>query len=312
MGGLSRRELLRASGVLAGTALGTGLLAGCGVSPPRPPEPFRLATGPEGAVYREIGRALADVLDRAWGRPVVELVYTDAAPENVTLLTEGRVEMAFVNVDVATVYGDRVVALARVFDSVMHALVPADSTARDLRDLDGATVAAGLPRSGTRYVTTRLLEQAGSRATLRTHSQADSVRAFRAGEVDAVFSLTGMPTPAVTELARDGEVRLLDLSAQVDSLVRVYPLEYVPVVVPATMYPPMASAPAAAVPTLLAVPPSMDEELAHWLTGLVFEHAAELSQVRQEASQINPRTGAATTPVGLHPGARRWFRGQKP
>ncbi|MEU6700685.1 TAXI family TRAP transporter solute-binding subunit [Pseudonocardia sp. NPDC046786] len=312
MTGLSRRALLRTSGALAGLALGGGLITGCAPAPPRPPEPFRLATGPEGAVYREIGLALAGVLDRAWGRPVVELVYTDAAPENMAMLTGGRVEMAFVNVDVAAAHAGQVMALARVFDSVMHVLVPSGSTARDLRDLDGATLAAGMPLSGTRYLARRLLDQAGSDADLRSYSQADSVRAFRSGEVDAVLSLTGMPTPAVTELARDGAVRLLDLTAQVEQLVRAHPLEYVPVVVPATMYPPMESAPALAVPTLLAVQPSMDEQLANWLTGVLFAHAAELSRVRGEASQINPRTGAATTPVALHPGARRWFRERKP
>ncbi|MEQ3551827.1 TAXI family TRAP transporter solute-binding subunit [Pseudonocardia nematodicida] len=308
---LSRRGLLRATGTLAGAALGGGLLSACTSSPPGPPAPFRLATGPEGAVYREIGAALASVLDRGWGRPVVELVYTDSAPENLALLSEGRAEMAFLNIDVAA--GEEgVAALARVFDSVLHVVVPANDGPAGLRDLDGRPVAAGLPLSGTRFVTERLLAAAGSTPVLRTYSQADSVRAFRAGEVDAVFSLTGMPTPAVTELARGGDVRLLDLTAQVDALVRAHPLEYVPVVVPATMYPPMESAPAPAVPTLLAVSPSMDAELAHWLTGMLFTHAPQLSQVRQEAGQINPRTGAATTPVALHPGARRWFRERKP
>ncbi|MCM3849623.1 TAXI family TRAP transporter solute-binding subunit [Pseudonocardia sp. DR1-2] len=312
MAGWSRRDVLRGGGLLAGTLLAGGALTGCATPPPRPPSPFRLATGPEGAVYREIGAALARLLDREWGREVVEVVHTDSAPENVALLTSGRAELAFVNVDVALAHPEPVVALARVFDSVLHALVPAASPARDARDLDGLILAGGAPRSGTRFVTERLLEVAGVRATLRSHTQADSVRAFRAGEVDGVLSLTGMPTPAVTELAASGGVRLLDLTVQVEALVARHPLEYVPVVVPATMYPPLAAAPAPAVPTLLAVSPSMDDALAHWLTDQLFVHSGELSRVRLEAGQINPRTGAATTPVPLHPAARRWFRDHKP
>ncbi|ANY06200.1 TAXI family TRAP transporter solute-binding subunit [Pseudonocardia sp. HH130630-07] len=310
--GITRRGVLRAAGAVAGGALCAGLLPACASAPPPPPARFRLATGPDGAVYREIGAVLAEVLDRAWGRPVVEIVHTEAAPENADLLLAGGAELGFVNVDVAAGHGARIVALARVFDSVLHVLVPDGPGARDLRDLDGATLAAGLPRSGTRYLTRRLLAATGGRATLLSYSQADSVRAFRTGAVDAVCSLTGMPTPAVSELARSGGTRLLDLSPQIDALVRAHPLEYVPVVIPATMYPSLGTAPAPAVPTLLAVPPSMDEGLAHWLTGMLFTHAPELSRARPEAGQINPRTGAATTPVVLHPGARRWFRDRKP
>nr|WP_255661100.1 TAXI family TRAP transporter solute-binding subunit [Pseudonocardia sp. ICBG1293] len=201
MSGWSRRDVLLGGGALAGALLAGGALTGC-APPPRPPEPFRLATGPEGAVYREIGSALAGLLDREWGREVVEVVHTDSAPENVALLTSGRAELGFVNVDVALAHPEPVVALARVFDSVLHALVPAASPARDVRDLDGLTLACGAPLSGTRFVTERLLEVAGVRATLRSHTQADSVRAFRAGEVDGVLSLTGMPTPAVTSSPR--------------------------------------------------------------------------------------------------------------
>lgn len=308
----TRRQVLRALGLVGGAVAGGRLLTACTAQPPPAPDPFRLATGPEGAVYREIGGALAEVVDREWGREVVEVVYTEAAPENAALLTSGRAEMGFVNVDVAAAHDGELRALARVFDSVLHVVVPSGRGLRRIGDLDGLTLAAGLPRSGTRYVLERLLAGSGSTARLRAYSQADSVRAFRRGEVDAVVSLTGMPTPAVTELAEGGGVELLDLAPEVEALAQQHPLEYFSVVVPATTYPPMPSATALAVPTLLAVPPTMDDALALFLTGVLFDHADELSRVRAEASQINPRTGAATAPVPLHPGARRWFRDRKP
>ncbi|TCB98446.1 TAXI family TRAP transporter solute-binding subunit [Micromonospora zingiberis] len=296
--------------------LGAGLgalvaLTGCTGRVPRAPEPLRLATGPPGAVYREIGQAYADILRRAWPARTVEVLHTAAAVENARLIDGRDAELAFVNCDVAVEHPE-IRALSRVFDSVVHVVVPADSSIHSATDLHGRAVAGGLAESGTRFVVTRLAELLGLRLDFHALSQADSVAALRAGRVDAVVSLTGMPTPAVSQLAAGGDVRLLDLTDEVATMAAEHPLDYFPVTIPATMYPPMASVVTLAVPTLLVAHASMAADLARYLTGLLFDHAEELSGVRPEASQINPRTGAATAPVALHPGARDWFRAAKP
>lgn len=310
---LTRRSALRGAAGLAAGLGGVAALAGCGAGTPEPPSRFRLATGPAGAVYREIGQAYAGVLDEAWGRDVVEVLYTDAAVENARMLAAGEAEMALVNTDVAAAYPDELRALARVFDSVLHLVVPGDSPVRSIADLEGRTVAAGLEESGTRFVLDRLLAYAGVTAQVRTLTQEDSVAALVDGEVEVAVSLTGMPTPAVVQLADDPRpTRLVDLAAELGGVTDAFPLDYFPVVVPATMYPPMAAATALAVPTLLVVPTDCDDEVARFCVDVLFARATELSRVRGEASQINPRTGAATTPIALHPGARDWFRDRKP
>lgn len=310
---VSRRAALRGGLALPAVLALPPLLAACGDSPPPVPDRFRLATGPAGAVYREIGQAYAGVLDEAWGREVVQVVHTDAAVENARLLIAGEAEIGLVNVDVAADHPDDLRALARVFDSVVHLVVTADSPVRSLADLDSRAVAAGLDESGTRFVLERMLAHAGVRADIRTLSQADSVAALLDGEVEAVASLTGMPTPAIVELAESPQpTRLVDFSAEIGGIVEAYPLDYLAVVIPATMYPPMAAATTLAVPTLLVVPTAMPDELARFCVDVLFDRAVDLSAVRPEASQINPRTGAATTPIPLHPGARAWFRDHKP
>lgn len=307
---MSRRGFLAAAGL--GVVALTGSLAGCASGPPPLPDPFRLATGPPGAVYREIGRAFADALNRYWPERGVEVLHTDAGVENARILLEGDTELALTNVDIVAEGSSQIVALARLFDSVVHVIVPEDSPVRDVTDLDGRPVATGLPESGSRFVVTRLAESLGIELVFEDFSQADSVEAIRSGRVDAVFSLTGMPTPAVTELAAGGGVRLLDLGGHLAPLFEEHPLSYSPVVIPGTMYPPLAGVGTFAVPTILAAHASLDRALAEFVTGAVFEHAPELSRARPEAGQINPRTGAATAPVALHPGAADWFRAHKP
>ncbi|MDT9592887.1 TAXI family TRAP transporter solute-binding subunit [Nocardioides zeae] len=316
---VGRRALLRGAATLpvalGGLAGAAGLvgLSGCSAGPPPVPERFRLATGPAGAVYREIGTAYAGVLDEAWGARVVDVLHTDAAVENARMLVAGEAEIGLVNVDVAAEHPDELRALARVFDSVLHLVVTVDSDVRSLADLEGRVVAAGLEESGTRFVLERMLAHAGVRAEIRTMSQADSVAALLDGEVEVVASLTGMPTPAVTDLADAAlPTRLADLTADLPGFVAAYPLSYLSVVIPTTMYPPMPSAAAVAVPTLLVAPTSTSDDVVRFCVEVLFDRAADLSAVRPEASQINPRTGAATTPIALHPAARDWFRDHKP
>lgn len=306
-GDFSRRAFL---GTTAAT-LSTLALTACAA--PRPAgQALTLATGPEGAVFREIGAAYADAVNASW--PAGEMLVRDTASslENARLLAAGEVDAALINVDVAADFEGEIVALARVFDSVLHVVVPAASDIVDLRGLQGKTIAGGLELSGTRFTMSAILTQLGVEASYVSLSQADSVVALGAGEVEAVASLTGMPTPAISAIGAGQVVRFIDLGVNAEQLIERFALVYFPVTIPATMYDGLHSATTLAVPTVLAVRPGMADTLARFLTDCLFGNADALSHVRPEAGQINPRTGAGTTPIALHPGAAGWFRANKP
>ncbi|MEE1621043.1 TAXI family TRAP transporter solute-binding subunit [Zafaria sp. J156] len=295
-----------------------GLLAlplaasGCANGTERPGRTLRLATGPEGAVYREMGQALAGLLNRKWGAGSVEVVFTDASQENIRLLNTGQAEIGFVNTDTGAEQGPGLRALARVYDSVMHCAVRVDSSVHRLADVDGLVVAGGQDESGTRYTLGRLLERAGTSVELRTMTQSESVRALLDGGVDALFSLTGMPTPALQEAVRAGRIRLVDLADEAADVVAAFPLEYVAVTIPAVTYGTPEPVGALGVPTLLAVHGSMEDAEAHLLTAALYDVAAELSTIRPEALQISKTFGIATVPLPLHPGARAYYQESKP
>jgi len=63
---------------------------------------------------------------------------------------------------------------------------------------------------------------------------------------------------------------------------------------------------------LLVVRRDMDEESAHRLTRLLFEHRRELETAHGEARRLNLRRAIATYPVDLHPGAARFYRDAEP
>lgn len=302
--------------VLCGALGCAGLLALGGCSGPAPPEVdrLRLATGPAGAVYREMGGALAQVWNEVWGREVVEVVPTDASVDNRDLLLAGEVQLGFVNVDVGQADRDRLPALLRVFDSVVHLVVREDSPVTSMADLQGRRVALGLPGSGTRFTCERLLENAGVSVEVESLSQADAAEAIVDGEVEAVFSLTAMPTPALTWLLEESghRYRFVDLQEPSAGLQAAHPGEYLSVTISSAVYPGVSPANSLAVSTLLLTIPELSDDLARFLTSTVIEQAETLRERRPEAGQINPRTAVATAPIPLHPGAADYFRSVKP
>ncbi|MGO1316960.1 MAG: TAXI family TRAP transporter solute-binding subunit [Cellulomonadaceae bacterium] len=310
--GISRREALRLLGALAAAGAGAAVLGGCSRALPAP-QPLRLATGPAGAVYREMGGALVELWNEVWDAPAVTQVLTGASVDNLALLLSGEVELGLVNVDVAAERRTEVRALLRIFDSVLQVVVPAASPVRRLADLDGLPVSVGLPGSGTRFLTDRLLEAAGIEVRAIELGQLDASHALLADEVEAFITLTAMPTPAVEWLLdQPGEgFRFLNLEDEAARLHAAHRGEYLDVVVSTAVYPGAATTPTVAVPTLLAARPDLPDDVAELLVRTTLEEAARLRSLRPEAWQINPRTAVATAPVPLHPGAAAWLRSVK-
>lgn len=304
---LSRRALLLA-------ALGAGLTAACERGPDIDVTRLVLATGPVGATYRESGAALAKVWNEALAAPVVRTLSTEASVDNVRLLRRREVDLAYANVDVLREHHERFSGLLRIFDSVFHLVTLSDSGVRELSDLRGRPVALGLPSSGTRFTAERLLTAAGTEVRAADHGQQSAARALLDGEVDAVMSLTAMPTPAIAWLLESDRppLRFIDLSAEMRVLQRQHPGEYLPVTISNTVYPGASTTRTFAVPTLIAVRHDFPFDLARFLTRATVKGADVLADTRPEAHQINARTAAATAPVALHPGAADWFRDNKP
>ena len=304
-GSLRRRTLLLST-------VGLGIAASCDTSPDLDVSRLILATGPAGATYRESGGALARVWNDALQRPVVETVFTEAGVDNTRMLRAGEVDLAFSNVDILRPHAN-VTALLRIFDSVAHLVTLRDSGVRTLADLRGRPVALGLPGSGTRFTSSRLLKAAKVDIESRDLGQQIAAQALVDREVDAVMSLTAMPTPAITWLLENGPpIRFIDLSAETKAIQRAYPGEYLPVTISNTVYPGVATTHTLAVPTLIAILRGFPTDVARLLTKATVQGADTLARTRPEAHQINSRTAAATAPIPLHPGAADWFRSQKP
>lgn len=311
MGPSRRTALLAGAGAFAAAAV-TSCTRGPALDPPL----LVVATGPPGAVYREIGGELARLLDERLARNEVTTVETRASHDNLFMLEDGEAHLGLANLDsiLSTEIGGeaQISAVGRLYDSFVHLVVAADSSVQSLEDLDGLRVSVGAVNSGTEFTAEQILEETGLSPEAVRLDQAESADALKSGEVDAMFSLTGLPTPAIVSLAEEAPLRLVDLSGTADVMATAFPEAYFPATIPATTYADIPACPTMSIPNLLLCRDDLPEDLVHLITDAVYTGASRLAEQRPEAAQINVRTGISTGIVPLHPGAEQWYRDHKP
>ncbi|WP_213455193.1 TAXI family TRAP transporter solute-binding subunit [Rhizomonospora bruguierae] len=278
---------------------------------------LRIATGSPGAVYYAYGQAIANLIRADLPGVAPEVLVTAASAENARLLTGGGAEVGFIQADVAAAYRAGsplpLAAVARLYDDYLHLVVRVNGGVTQLGDLRGARVSLGPAGSGTEVTARRLLRVAGMAPddfTLRPLDLEPATAALREGSIDAFFFSGGLPVAAVSRLAADLPIRLVDLGHWVTGLRAAYGESYVTREVPASVYG-IERVATVAIPNYLVVPATMPEGQAFALTRLLIEHRDLLGRAHPAAQRLNRRVAISTYPLPLHPGAARYYRESK-
>ncbi|WP_232789571.1 TAXI family TRAP transporter solute-binding subunit [Streptomyces jeddahensis] len=314
---VSRRRALRAG--LGGVA--ATLLSGC-AEDSGPVRRLRVATGPRGGPYNAFGRALAGAAAASGHRLEIVPVGTAASVDNLRRLEDGSAELALAMADASedAVLGRApfsrpagVTALARIYVNYTHLVVPADGPVRSVEELAGRRVATGSAGSGGNVLAGRLLRAAGltdgrSPVQERRLGLEDSADALREGRVDALMWSGGVPTPALSALARELPLRFLPLDGFVSALRERYGPVYAAVTLPSGAY--GLTQPVATIGIgnyLMAradVPGPAVRELLH----VVFDRWQSLLRGVTAGARLEPRFAISTGRVPLHPGAEAYYR----
>ncbi len=307
---------MRAAAPLVLVLLLVSGLAGCRDEPAEPTR-IRIATGSPTAVYHAFGQSLAAVLNRELPGVRAEVVVTAASAQNVRLVGSGAAELGFTQADVLPPRQPEhpsVLAVARVYDDLLHLVTRAGGPIRTLADLRGRRVSVGADGSGTEITATRLLEVAqldGDRIRQEHLGLDDSMTALREGRIDAFFFSGGLPVRGVADLAERTSLRIVDLGEWTEALRRGYGQVYVTRDIPRSMY---QAEPVSTVanPNYLIVRADLPAALVRDVTRLLMERRAELAAAHPAAGRMSQRSAIVTTPLPLHPGAAQWYRAAKP
>jgi TRAP transporter TAXI family solute receptor len=315
--GVPRRTVLAAGAGLAVSWLGACAGDDAGAQPGR----VGMSAGPGRSVYLGWSAALGDQVHRDHPDLTFDVQVSTGSIENLQRLASGAAMLAVASADAADVAlrgeppFDRqvgVMALGRVYDDYVHVIVRDDSVVTELHELAGRTVAVGPPGSGTALVADRIVADQG--LTVRT-SDLDVVDAgleLQARRLDALFSLGGLPTRAVTELAGRVRIRLLPLDDVAARLRSRYGTAYRAASIPPFSYGSPDGVPTVASANLLLCRPDAPAGLVTAILGTAFLRRDELAAAQPAGNALDVRTAIVTAPVPLHPAAAAYYRHSKP
>jgi TRAP transporter TAXI family solute receptor len=205
-------SLLKSSGIVILLVLAGFLLAYQFVEP-APPTVITLATGSPTGAYHAFGLAMRDIL--AANDIELKLHNSAGSDENAALLAWGTVDIALMQGGTpleGLPGGERLSALASLYYEplwIFHRLDPAPTR---LLELARRRVNRGAQGSGTRRLADELL--ALNNVASEKFSELDTAtasKALRAGELDALFIVSGEKAPEVQTLLQAPGIALMDL-----------------------------------------------------------------------------------------------------
>ncbi len=209
--------------------------------------------------------------------------------------------------------------ITTLWPDTVHLLIRADKIdTGTLEDLNGLTIATGLPDSGHRFTTELLLKTLSSGPTntqLRPMSNMAAAEALRNGQVDGADLTGGIPVPLVATLFSEGKPRfaLLNITDSQMQSVREEGWRHVfRQIIPAGTYPgqdkPVYSV---GQMNLLAVTASLNAQVVYALTKTLFENLDFLVRIHPACRNIVLEKALDGLNVPLHPGAIRYYKEKK-
>ncbi len=282
-----------------------------------------IATGGTGGVYYPLGGGLANVISDNIEGYTATISETNASVDNMLLIQDGGADIAFTLGDTAADavtgtgedFADGAVeacALARIYNNFTQLVASSESGVTSVEDLAGKRVSLGSPGSGTEVIAIRILEAAGIDPDADIERQQlgvdETTEALRDGTIDAGFWSGGLPTGALTEYATSGEMVLVPTGEYAEAMAGEYGEYYLEEPIPSGTYDGQdEDVSSVVVPNVLVVNTSMDEQLQHDLTAVLFDQKDALVEVHPAANALDPEVAQDLPFMDICPGSQRYY-----
>lgn len=278
-----------------------------------------IATGGASGPYNIIASTLADIYTEQYDVNS-RTQTTGASVENLNLLSDNKVEMAFVMSDALTqaLNGEEaftepienVSQIATLYPNVVQIVATKSSGIQTIEDLRGKRVAVGDQGSGVELNARALLNGHGityDDMKVDYLGYAEAADGLTAGTIDAAFLTSGLPNASVLELSQTHDIVLVSVDPEkVATIAEEHPY-FISVEIPKDMYGNEEAIPTAAVPNALVVRSDMSDDDIYELTKTFFENLEKLENAHQAASDISLENAQENLIAPLHPGAKRFY-----
>jgi TRAP transporter TAXI family solute receptor len=281
---------------------------------------LRLMTGPQGGVWVPLGGQLKDI----WEKAVPGLNVTSmpgAGIANVRGIEEGKTEVGFGN-SISTVdaltgappFGKphkNVCNVATLYPQYFQVVVPAGAGIASIKDLKGRSITTQ-PRGNTaETITQHILKVNGlsySDVKVSFVSYTDSVEQMKDGHAQAFMLGTTVPSGAIMDLASGRDVKLLDLSGDLDAMRKLNP-GYTLVTVPKGTYPKQdADVRVIGYATHIVASCKLPEEVVYAMTKAMAQNIPSMAATNKAMERLTAKDMAEDIGVPFHPGAARFYK----
>lgn len=281
-----------------------------------------ILTGGTSGVYYPMGVGLSKIYGEkiAGTRPSVQA--TKASVENLTLLQQGKGEIAFTLGDsLAFAWAgneeagfktklDKLRGMAAIYPNYIQIVASKDSGIRTLADLKGKRLSVGAPKSGTELNARAILQGAGltykDLGKVEYLPFSESVELMKNRQLDATLQSAGLGVSSLRDLATSIDIVVVEIPAAVVDKVGA---PYVKATIPANTYTNQDKDVAtAAVVNYLVTRADVKDDLAYQMTKAIFDNLGEVAAAHSAGKEINLDAALAGMPIPLHPGAERFFK----
>ena len=282
-----------------------------------------IATGGTTGTYYAVGNALVTTIGDKLSLSKLTAVDSGASKANVQLVTANQAQMSILQSDVLnyahngsggeTMFDGAAdmnsLWVAGVYNETVQ-LVTAPSIT-SIEDLKGKTVCVGDVGSGTALNAAQVLEAYGMTfddIKVMYDSFSGGAEALKNGQCEAAFTVSGAPTPALTDLATAYNFNMPSLSDEaVSYLTTNYPF-LVQDNLPANTYTCVADETVCvAVKAVFTASKDLSEDVVYEITKAMFDNQADLAKAQAKFGFLSPE-GAVAGSFDLHPGAEKYYK----
>lgn len=280
-------------------------------------------TGSPAGTYYFLGAGFSSMINNSVDGVRVTAESTAASTENARLLIRGEMDLGLAcmgtlsdlkkqGLDVDKV---RLVAVGHTSDT--HWLVRKESPIRSISDFKGKTIGVGPAGSATLNLWSKKHLEAGWGVSLEDFnakylSFGEVTRGLRDKTIDAGIIAAGAPLASVMEIARDVQIRILQMEPENLSKVRAQYKNVVPKTLPAGMYNGIdEDVHTYCLPQMWICRADLSEDLVYKMLKAVYDNPEEKNAIHPMAKMYtveNAFRGTNNVPVGFHPGAIKYFK----
>jgi TRAP transporter TAXI family solute receptor len=281
---------------------------------------LKLMTGPQGGSWIPLGGQMKDMWEKSITNVSVQAL-PGAGVANVRGIEEGKADVGFGN-SISTVDAltgkppfnkphNNVCNVATLYPQYFQVVVRADLGINSVKDLKGKGFATQ-PRGNTAEDITRHILQVNGLSyndvKMSFLSYSDAVTQVQDGHLVGFALGTTIPASSVMDLASAREVKLLDLSDQLEAMRKINP-GYTLVNVPKGTYPKIdRDVKVIGYATHIVASCKLPEDTVYGMTKAMHDRIGDMAQIVNAIKGLDAKGMAEDIGVPFHPGAAKFYK----